>query len=332
MSGAMSDSDRGTVPWTLGLLDLPIELHMEIFLTLFNQQSVFAFRLTCRSLENVYQRIATTIRVDQRERIIAPIRSYLEFLAHLKLPEGSLRYPPAGGWPHIAPALGNEFEAKTPFAVDILRHLPYVHAEDWSQDVTILPGSTMEDYSERRAEPDELENQTYDRLYTNKTPPSTRDHVLLFSDETTYGGLTIFIDTLTGLVHEWEEVVPVIPVRDYFENQINVLLRFDEIFIPGHDVIFRCEGRYRRFNGEPRNPEEWYRDLVQDDDMYDAEEMKEMGEYVGQEGEPFGQLEDVNWVRHLHFKHGWPGETWDKEACLKEVREYFLRRYHQMSP
>ncbi|KAH6697581.1 hypothetical protein F5X68DRAFT_257719 [Plectosphaerella plurivora] len=85
------------ISWTLGLLDLPAELQIEIFLNLFNQQSVVALRLTCRKLEDVYQRIADTVRIDQRERIIEPIRNYIQFLDRFKLPEGRIHKPPPGG-------------------------------------------------------------------------------------------------------------------------------------------------------------------------------------------------------------------------------------------
>jgi hypothetical protein len=35
---------------------------------------------------------------------------------------------------------------------------------------------------------------------------------------------------------------------------------------------------------------------------------------------------DAQWVRHLHFKHGWPGKDWDKIACLRAIQEYIGRR------
>ncbi|KAH7376312.1 hypothetical protein B0T11DRAFT_272084 [Plectosphaerella cucumerina] len=61
----MSDDGEVTpIAWTVGLLDLPSELQIEIFLTLFNQQSVAALSLTCRKLQDVYQRVANTVRVD----------------------------------------------------------------------------------------------------------------------------------------------------------------------------------------------------------------------------------------------------------------------------
>lgn len=37
----------------------------------------------------------------------------------------------------------------------------------------------------------------------------------------------------------------IIPARDYFDDRIKGLMRFDEVFVPGKDVIFRLQAKYR---------------------------------------------------------------------------------------
>lgn len=333
------DGGDTTVAWTVSLLDLPSELLVEIFLSLFNQQSVVSLRLTHRKLEDVYQRIADKVRVDQRERITAPIRNFVDFLDRFKLPDGRVRRPPPGGWPHIEPS---RFSFKTHFAVDVLRHLSYIYDPepqfDQYFDGCIAHRSTMVDYSETDQYQSGREDEwleTFGLDGMNHPPPSDERHILTLGEGWEGASHDIFIDTWTGLVYQDEDEggpwAPVILAQDFFTDRIQSLKRFDEVFVPGEDTIFRRQLHYEEDGPEHKNrcwdPDERYMEYVPDDDPYDAEEMDRQGEY--KTDRDFGCVEDADWIRHLYFKHGWPGENWDKEACLQAIREFVDRRHHQ---
>jgi hypothetical protein len=313
---------------------------MQIFLSLYNQQSVVALRLTCHGLEDVYQRIANTIRADQRERIVAPVREYLEFLDRFKLPDGMLRHPPSGGWPHIQPGPGNGFEQKTDFAVDILRHLSYIHEPGFfgDHDTCFAYQSTMVDYSElnRYDNGHDICMKGYEHPRETRPRPSGERHVITISIGWESSGYHFYIDTWSGLIYQEEEedgtCAPIIMAHDFFEDRIKSLQRFDEVFVPDENVILRRKEHYER--EEPWkhdlfwDREDRYVEYIPDDDPYDAEEMERQGEYDGTD-EEFGCMEDADWIRHLYFQHGWPGEKWDKNACLQAIREFVEGRHER---
>ncbi|KAF3353927.1 hypothetical protein VdG1_07884 [Verticillium dahliae VDG1] len=310
--------------------------------------SVVALRLTCRKLEDVYQRIAETVRVDQREHIVVPVRNFLElnfleFLDRFKLPNDRVRHPPPGGWPHIQPGPGNGLESKTPLALDILRHLSYIYDLEPQFDYydgCITHRSTMVDYSETDSYQGGQEDMWLDEsgfVGDDHPPPSEGRHILTLAKGWEGPGHSIYIDTWTGLVYEDEAEcgpsAPIILAQDFFSDRIKSLKRFDEVFVPGEHTIYRRQAHYEREqpwqNGHYWDREERYVEYDPDDDPYDAEAMERQGEHDGTNQE-FGCMEDADWIRHLYFKHGWPGEDWDKEACLKAIRD-FVHRRHQRS-
>ncbi|KAG7137640.1 hypothetical protein HYQ45_005046 [Verticillium longisporum] len=168
-------------------------------------------------------------------------------------------------------------------------------------------------------------------------PPSEGRHILTLVDGWEGPGHCIYIDTWTGLVYEDEDEcgpsAPIILAQDFFSDRIKSLKRFDEVFILGEHTIYRRQAHYEREepwrNGHYWDREERYVEYDPDDDPYDAEAMERQGEYDGTD-EEFGCMEDADWIRHLYFKHGWPGENWDKEACLQAIRD-FVDRQRQRS-
>lgn len=334
------DGEDAPIAWTVGLLDLPSELQIEIFLTLFNQQSVVALSLTCHKLQDVYQRVANMVHVDQRSRIIEPIRNYVQFLDRFKLPNGRVRNPPPGGWPHIKPTPDNGLGTKTAFTIDILRHLPYIHNPEphaWDYDGCFAHRSSMVDYSESSHHQGTQEELWLENFwYEGEEHPSGEPHILTLADGWEGPGHCFYIDTWTGLIFEEEEEFgpwsPIILAHDFFEDRIKSLTRFDEIFVPGEHTIFRRREHYDREkpweHGHFWSWQERYVEYDPDDDPYDAEAMEMQGEYDGTD-EEFGCMEDADWIRHLYFKHGWPGDNWDKEACLQAIREFVERRHER---
>lgn len=334
----------GPDPWTVKLLDLPPELQISIFFSLVNMRSVIDFRLTCRQLDATYRRIAPQLLIDQRDRLVKPFARFYEFLMRLKLPEGSLRYPPPGGWPNIDPenVYGSDtYRAKkTPFAVEILRHLPYIYTKDeewlYGYDTSIGYMSTACDYSRpmlhdaNGTEADYVKDSFHVDDHVYNDPPMPRPpHVLLMAYGWEPGGVVLFLDTLNGLIIEDEATssagyaissigYPRPPPWRYFNDRITALTRLDQVFVSGQDL--QIVGG-RRFWWTPGGDDDDY------NDDYDGEEMERRGEPPEDLRDRFGGAEDAEWVRHLHYKHGWPGEKWDKKACLEAIDRYVGRRF-----
>ncbi|KAG8626629.1 hypothetical protein KVT40_005574 [Elsinoe batatas] len=64
-----------------------------------------------------------------REEIVETIRDFYEYLVRLYIPKSALKLPPPGGWPNITAASTID-SGKSEFVVDLIRHLPYIEAED----------------------------------------------------------------------------------------------------------------------------------------------------------------------------------------------------------
>lgn len=324
------------IPWTVHLLDVPSELQIEIFYSLLNMRSVVDLRSTCRQLDSIYRRIEPQLLINQRDRIVKPVAKFYEFLNRLKLSENSLRYPPPGGWPNINPddVYGNGNGTgykKSPFSVDVLRHLPYIFTPDRGFEdyhTNIGYKCTACDYSRpshlRSSEDDYIENffNWSPDSYQNPPIPQPSNLLLMAYGWENYSPV-LFLHTLNGLVIEEEirggDSGPRIPPWQYFDDRIRMLTRLDQVFVAGHDILtieYESEGT------------RWW-PVAEDDEcdhIYDAEEMERQGEPPENEVDSLDNQEDAEWIRHLHYKHGWPGVKWDKKACLEAIHRYIGRR------
>jgi hypothetical protein len=88
-------------------------------------KTTVALRVTCKQLDSIYLRSKNRILVAQRERITVPFTALYELLERLWLPDGAVLHPPPGGWPGIA-IEDSATWGKSPFAMDIIRHLPFI--------------------------------------------------------------------------------------------------------------------------------------------------------------------------------------------------------------
>lgn len=306
MSDFSSDSDDGA----FDLTKLAPELHVKVFEALPDLWTAVALRLTCRDLNVLFLTYRAQIEVAIRDNPVAPFYEYYHFLGRLHIPESAIRHPPPGGWPNITRETCTEF-GKTDFVVDVLRHLPFI-AEDGRQNFhNIDYKSNAVDYSTATRETFADEEIQSGLILTYGTQGPVVEHTLVIAIGYESGGVELYFDTRSGVMYE--EIVRVggdvhLPVREYFEMKMDQCRELQQVFVPGEDPAW---GGF----GEEVGP-------------YDAAAMEESGEpSLPDELFDMGSDEDLEWVRHLYRKFGWPGEDWRKEEGLKAITEYAERRH-----
>ncbi|KAK1770254.1 hypothetical protein QBC33DRAFT_556675 [Phialemonium atrogriseum] len=310
-SYSMSD-----ISWTVRLMELPPELQAEVFLHLPNCMAAVALRLCCRQLNEVLLQNEKRILSSLRELLVAPFREFYDFLQRLKLPANSVKLPPPSGWPNMTPVACAGLD-KTPFAIDVLRHLPYIdelHVKsnetniDYKCNAVDYSKFTSDNFSTYREEEFwALEWQGVDE----EERISGIKHVVMIAEGYESGGIVLLLDTFTGTI--FEEIVRTdsgvrLPPDEYFRSRMERLRKLDQIFVAGFDP--------------------WKEDgNISSDDFeaaYDADHMESQGEPVWAEGD-FDQDEMFLWVRHLHRKFGWPGPDWKKGECMEAVEDFVQR-------
>lgn len=92
-----------------------------------------------------------------RDEVVASITEYYTFLTtHLHFDPSELKIPPPGGWPQIT-ASRFAFLGKSDKVIDLLRHLPYLPADDHKEfyehsvcaDYVGKPGDSAVKYQDR---------------------------------------------------------------------------------------------------------------------------------------------------------------------------------------
>lgn len=87
-----------------------------------------------------------------RDKVIAAVTDYYEWLLRLHLRPDNLRRPPPGGWPEISP---ERFKmGKTDTVIDLVKHLPYVENDDNFVPLLVWSFSSSSDYSARKLQQD----------------------------------------------------------------------------------------------------------------------------------------------------------------------------------
>lgn len=291
------------------LMRLAPELQIKIFEALPDLWTAAALRMTCRKLNALFIAYKKQIEAAIRDNLVAPFYEYYAFLGRLHILESAIKHPPPGGWPNIT-AESCSGVGKTDFAVDVLRHLPFI-AEDGRQNFhNIEYKSDVVDYSKDTRERLRDSEVHFGLMikYGSKSPVVEQTLVIALGNED--GGMVLYFDTRSGVMYE--EIVQIgngvrLPVREYFEYKMKQCRNLRQVFVPGEDAygggFYEDEVPYdaaaMEKAGEPSQPDEWF----------DLEHQT-----------------DLDWVRHLYRKFGWPGKAWRKEEGLKAIAEYAERR------
>lgn len=309
------------------LMSLAPELQIKIFEALPSPQAAASLRQTSRRLDAVFTTHRAQIEARIRDTLVAPFYTYYAFLGtlHLPNPDSAIRLPPPGGWPHITRDIcaATGF-GKTNFAADVLRHLPSVqddrrqntHNTDFRSSALDYSLSSPWSLPAREFLSDVTVQQGLMKVH-EVAGPTGLAHTLVVARAQGTGGVELYLDTWTGVVHELLVNVRSgggggvsLPVREYFAYKTRQCRELRQVFVPGQDG--------------------YWGGLDAEEAPYDAAAMEEAGGGRPSHPDDVFRLEgdkgDLEWVRHLYRKFGWPGEGWRKEDCMKAIAEYVESR------
>ena len=86
-----------------------------------------------------------------RNELVAIFTDFYTFMTTKLLPSNAMKVPPPGGWPNISQESCRESD-KTDFAIDVLRHLPYLEESEHEANThNIHYKCELIDYSSRTA-------------------------------------------------------------------------------------------------------------------------------------------------------------------------------------
>lgn len=294
------------------LLRLAPELQVKVFEALPSPWAAVALALTCRDLEALFVAYKTQIMAAIRDNMVAPFYEYYDFLGRLHIPESGIKHPPAGGWPNITPENCSEF-GKSDFVVDVLRHLPYIVEDDRRTDKINIHNIDYKcnvlDYSVCSRETFGGHGGMKDiKIGEMSHRPVTR-HKVVVADGYDHGGVVLILDTSTGVI--FEKIIrccrgKTLPVQEYFALKMKQCRELRHVFVPGED---------------PHSP-----DNEKAEPPWDAAATEDMAEPSMPEDRFWVEGKDLEWVRRLYRKFGWPGKDWRKEEGLKAITEYRDRR------
>ncbi|CAH0058179.1 unnamed protein product [Clonostachys solani] len=325
---APSSSSGYETQSTFDFMELPVELQAEIFQQMPSLKTAVALRLCCRQLNEVYLKNEHKITAALCESLVAPFREFYSFLQRLKFPAGSVKFPPPLGWPDMTPAACADDFGKTPFAIDVLRHLPYINNNpDFPNNNEKQLNSTnldfrcnAVDYTNLR--PEKLPGRQNEELHTiecqeNLDPGdenriSGLKHVVIVASGYHLCSVVLLLDTFSGRI--FEELVDCghgarLPVGEYFASRMEKIRELRLMFINGF------------------NP--WH--VGWDDATTTDFEVEYDPGPKDSEGEPAWDqdtcrtMERIGWVRHLYRKFGWPGSDWKKEECMQAIDDFTSR-------
>lgn len=308
--------DPPPLQWTVHLLDIPPEIQSQIFFHLPSLASVVSLRLACRQLDAVYKANEGKIRVLLRDRLVEPFQDFYECLQRLKFPANSIKYPPPGGWPSIDPVIFKPYN-KTDFAIDVLKHLPYVDFEgSWSSVTNIGWKSDCMDYSKHEREMNlssvnrvtfiEEERLEDDRNYAAEDEDAVcitgAKHIVVLATGHESGGISITLDTFTGIIFETEHKGDdhlELYVRDYCDKRIERFETMQELF--HWDEVTQVMSAW-----DADKPYE-----------YDHAKTEAEGEPIPEDADDEDSRYD--WIAYLYHKHGWPGKDYRRDECQQEL-------------
>lgn len=223
-----------------------------------------------------------------------------QFLATLHFDPAHLKVPPAGGWPHITPDFCAQF--KSDYVVDVIRHLPYFTHID-NQVAALHYKSHLIDYSawteQDFAKGDEAAGMY--ELYNYDGDVVDPENLLGFAQGRESNGRYMWLIATEGCVIEEcvrSDEVQQGDVKDYFER-----LKQDY-----HDLkLLPCRGKTTIV--ADHIPEARGGLVITKDQVYAQPEL-------------WGTHLDVQYLRQLYRKHGWP-RAFQEEAARRAVDELF---------
>lgn len=294
----------------LDLLCLPPELQVAVFQDCPSLWSVIALRLACRHHNTVYLANEEWIKNALIKRLVTPFYDHYKFLTRLWMPESSITCPPQSGWPDITADILGPVLRKTGFAIDVLRHLPYIEGgvPRLKNRTNINYRCGVVNYSTFTPEKHEL------NLLEDGHQITKHDIIIAKRNGCCHcSRIDMVLDTLMGTIYERisKRDRPRL-VENYFTDMRRSCENLDFVFLPGGDP---WEGQdYEIDEDDEENPND---DDNQRHRPYNAVETEAEGPPI--RGDDLARL---RWVRHLYRKFGWPGSDWQREDARVAIENF----------
>lgn len=318
-----------------------------------------------RVLRSMQHRENTEMPFYSEEDTIAAFRSYYRFLTKVFIDESWILEPPAGGWPNITEENMARL-GKTPAAVSLLRHLPYISSEAYPNQPQGAPDTTFADWQAIIGNGIQRDRVQFVRACSEGSVDGYEGQLPSHFISLTYGdkyNRILLLDTMEGVIH-WlrcpsEIYETASPESQYHfpSSKEEEMQMMEDFSICRESVEEHChvaqdqQSNSDDFDQEPDNNI----DGMDDEEDYDDEgaewldgapywSIKEFFEmlknhilarnfYVDGGNEMHhiwmtGQDPEVPaLIAPIYRKYGWPDiESFDKRACMSEVR-ITLREY-----
>jgi hypothetical protein len=239
------------------------------------------------------------------DEVLSRITTFYQLLTRLHLPSTAIKHPPPTGWPW--PASITFSPAKTATVQDLMKHMPYLQAPKSWEHLQIYEKTEAVDYS--TFDGPGPHNVDPEIMYT--TLPA---HVLMMGFAAGRDGHFVFLDTERGTWTVCDFQVGAkggTGLSQSLEDVENPVVRVDEA---GNE----CTENWREY--ATFTTEEFFAKL-----MREFEELVLVPYPNGEVHFAGGSKGAEDWeddeVRAIYRKHGWPGEGYRKEECLKDVEE-----------
>ncbi|KAK0658503.1 hypothetical protein QBC41DRAFT_360568 [Cercophora samala] len=234
--------------------------------------------------------------------------SFYQFLTTLHYSPADLKTPPPTGWPHLTrqPSGGGvPPDYKTDFALQVMRHLPYLGGKrHYDYKSILIDYSTLDpqkshwfkaDINGKYPEDDWWENGNWPYSLPEGQTPPLGDSLIPLTCGWESGGIILVLDTKRGQI--LEEVVRcdnrVYDVQEYFDKMKREFSNLE---------LIPCEGRILLGGGKAQGEV-----LVTDEQFW------------GQgSDEWWGTDLDVAYIQQIYREHGWP-ESFRREECFRTV-------------
>ncbi|VBB75931.1 Putative protein of unknown function [Podospora comata] len=233
--------------------------------------------------------------------------SYYKFLTTLHYSPSDLKIPPPQGWPNLTREAGMPRYYKTDFAVEVMRHLPYLGGNHHYEYKSIMIDySTLNPRTSMWFQPNGLGNYPKDDWWEHAWPydlpagqkPPRGDSLIPLTVGWESGGIVLILDVQRGKIIE-EELrcdSKMYDAQEYFDMMTCKFRNLERV---------PCDGRILGEFGE----------------MKERQEPVTEEEFLGQDpNEGWGTDLDKAYIKQLYREHGWP-DNFLREECFWVVND-----------
>jgi hypothetical protein len=247
--------------------------------------------------------------VYSRDKTIAAVRDYYQFICKLYLPEWFMLEPPPGGWPSITKESTASF-GKTDEVIELLRHLPYVRKRESGRGTHAAPWAVLVDYQHEFGSRDNDRVKDLRLITELWEPDRVPAHVVGLAGGHRDNNIFL-LDTESGIIH-WTPC-PDGPAYNPSREQID--------FGDHEQEVWRC--------GTPAWAVADFFELLKDEfralNFVPIGELEVSDVYTQYTGDSEGV---ISMLQSIYREHNWPDlSAYKKDECLQAVKRALSEHY-----